>query len=58
MSWRIARTELAIRGRGGRHQVDVLGELAWIPAFTFPLRLIVEAAARQGEAGSMTSGTQ
>ena len=37
---------LAVRGRGGVHQVDVLGELAWIPAFTFPLRLIVEAKAR------------
>jgi hypothetical protein len=37
---------LAVRGRGGEHQVDVLGELDWIPAFTFPLRLIVEAKAR------------
>jgi len=42
---------LAIRGRGGDHQVDVLGELAWIPAFTFPLRLIVEAKARGGTIG-------
>ena len=42
---------LAVRGRGGSHQVDVLGELAWIPAFTFPLRLIVEAKARGGKSG-------
>src|SRR3954467_4877979 len=42
---------LAVRGRGGMHQVDVLGELAWIPAFTFPLRLIVEAKARNGKSG-------
>ena len=42
---------LAIRGRGGDHQVDVLGELAWIPALTFPLRLIVEAKARGGTIG-------
>lgn len=28
---------LAVRGRGGAHQVDVLGELLWIPAFTFPI---------------------
>jgi hypothetical protein len=42
---------LAVRGRGGVHQVDVLGELAWIPAFTFPLRLIVEAKARTGKSG-------
>jgi hypothetical protein len=43
---------LGVRGRGGTHQVDVLGELAWIPAFTFPLRLIVEAKARaSGKSG-------
>lgn len=29
----------------------MLGELAWIPAFTFPLRLIVEAKARAGTIG-------
>ena len=34
---------LVVKGRGAVHQVDVLGELKWIPAFTFPLRLIVEA---------------
>jgi hypothetical protein len=28
------------------HQVDVLGELLWVPAFTFPTRLFVEANAR------------
>jgi hypothetical protein len=32
-----------VRGRGAVHQVDVLGQLAWIPAFTFPIRLFVEA---------------
>ena len=37
---------LAVRGRGAVHQVDVLGELLWIPAFTFPIRLFVEAKAR------------
>jgi hypothetical protein len=42
---------LAVRGRGGTHQVDVLGELAWIPAFRFPLRLIVEAKARGQKSG-------
>lgn len=34
---------LVVKGRGGNHQVDVLGELHWIPAFTFPIRLFVEA---------------
>lgn len=34
---------LVVLGRGAEHQVDVLGELSWIPAFTYPLRLFVEA---------------
>ncbi len=34
---------LVVRGRGSVHQVDVLGQLGWIPAFTFPIRLFVEA---------------
>jgi hypothetical protein len=33
------------------HQVDVLGQLEWIPAFTFPLRLFVEAKFRRGRTG-------
>lgn len=42
---------LVIKGRGAVHQVDVLGELKWIPAFTFPLRLIVEAKFRKDKTG-------
>lgn len=42
---------LRVKGRGGEHQVDVLGELQWIPAFTFPLRLFVEAKYRNGKTG-------
>ena len=38
---------LVVRGRGAVHQVDVLGELRWIPAFTYPLRLFVEAKFRK-----------
>ena len=38
---------LVVIGRGSVHQVDVLGELAWIPAFTYPLRLFVEAKFRK-----------
>jgi hypothetical protein len=34
---------LAVRGRGATHQADVLGQLTWVPAFTYPLRLFVEA---------------
>ena len=37
---------LVVKGRGAVHQVDVLGELEWIPAFTYPLRLIIEAKFR------------
>lgn len=42
---------LVVKGRGGVHQVDVLGQLEWIPAFTFPLRLFVEAKFRRGKTG-------
>src|SRR5215218_1385060 len=42
---------LVVRGRGGVHQADVLGELAWIPAFTFPVRLFVEAKYRGNKIG-------
>lgn len=40
------RNGLVVKGRGALHQVDVLGELMWIPAFTYPLRLFVEAKFR------------
>lgn len=42
---------LAVKGRGAVHQADVLGELKWIPAFTFPLRLFVEAKFRGAKTG-------
>jgi hypothetical protein len=34
---------LQVRGRGGFHQADVLGELSWAPAFSNPIRLFIEA---------------
>ena len=40
---------LVVRGRGADHQVDVLGELLWVPAFTFPLRLALEAKCRKSK---------
>jgi hypothetical protein len=43
---------LNVVGRGALHQVDVLGELSWIPAFTFPLRLIIEAKCRRARTGT------
>lgn len=45
------RNGLVVIGRGGEHQVDVLGQLSWIPAFTFPIRLFVEAKFRTAKTG-------
>lgn len=42
---------LVVKGRGTVHQADVLGQLAWIPAFTHPIRLFVEAKFRSTKTG-------
>ena len=42
---------LVVKGRGAVHQVDVLGEVLWVPAFTYPLRLFVEAKFRTNPSG-------
>jgi hypothetical protein len=34
---------LLVRGRGGWHQADVLGQFRWTPPFGFPIRLFLEA---------------
>jgi hypothetical protein len=34
---------LAVRGRGAEHQADVLGEYAFTPPFSLPIRMFVEA---------------
>ncbi|MGW0537644.1 hypothetical protein [Streptomyces sp. NPDC003032] len=34
---------LRVRGRGAVHQVDVLGEFAFTPAFSLPVRMFLEA---------------
>ena len=34
---------LRVSGRGAEHQVDVLGEFAFTPAFSLPIRLFLEA---------------
>ncbi|MEU0552539.1 hypothetical protein [Dactylosporangium sp. NPDC006015] len=36
-------SELRVLGRGTSHQVDVLGEFAFTPAFSLPVRLFLEA---------------
>ena len=35
--------DLRVRGRGTTHQVDVLGDFAFTPAFSLPVRLFLEA---------------
>lgn len=40
---RMAGNGLCVRGRGADHQVDVLGEFAFTPAFSLPIRLFLEA---------------
>jgi hypothetical protein len=42
---------LVVVGRGGEHQADVLGQLLWIPTFTYPIRLFVEAKFRNSKTG-------
>jgi hypothetical protein len=54
---------LVVIGRGGVHQADVLGQLLWVPAFTFPLRLFVEAKlwlrpSPYGSSGTARSGAR
>jgi hypothetical protein len=48
---RMSGGSLKVKGRGAEHQVDVLGQLKWIPAFTFPIRLFIEAKFRGGKIG-------
>lgn len=48
------RGDLVVKGRGGYHQADVLGQLEWTPAFTYPLRLFVEAKFRNKTTGIET----
>lgn len=47
----INRGGLVVKGRGAMHQVDVLGQLEWVPAFTYPIRLFVEAKFRDTPTG-------
>jgi len=44
---RMRHNGLNVRGRGAEHQADVLGELRWTPAFSYPIRLFVEAKHRR-----------
>ncbi|TQF07168.1 restriction endonuclease [Kitasatospora acidiphila] len=42
---------LRVRGRGALHQVDALGEFAFTPAFSMPVRLFLEAKFKQDRCG-------
>jgi hypothetical protein len=46
--------DLLVRGRGGNHQADVLGEFMLVPTFSQPVRLFVEAKARRSTTGVPT----
>ncbi|MEZ0064314.1 hypothetical protein ABIA32_000292 [Streptacidiphilus sp. MAP12-20] len=45
---------LCVRGRGARHQVDVLGEFTFTPAFSLPVRMFLESKFTTGKVGLMT----
>lgn len=42
---------LLVRGRGANHQADTLGEFVFVPPFSLPVRLFVEAKFRQETTG-------
>ncbi len=42
---------LRVRGRGADHQADTLGELSFVPPFSLPIRLFVEAKFRDETTG-------
>src|SRR5262249_1345232 len=42
---------LLVAGRGANHQADTLGEFAFVPPFSLPIRLFVEAKFRDGTTG-------
>ncbi|MDG6109613.1 hypothetical protein Daura_48555 [Dactylosporangium aurantiacum] len=42
---------LLVKGRGANHQADTLGEFAFVPPFSLPIRLFVEAKFRNETTG-------
>ncbi|WP_344515389.1 hypothetical protein [Dactylosporangium maewongense] len=42
---------LLVKGRGANHQADTLGEFVYVPPFSLPIRLFVEAKFRDGTTG-------
>ncbi|WP_330259298.1 restriction endonuclease [Streptomyces murinus] len=40
---------LTVRGRGARHQADALGQFRYVPPFSLPVRLFVEAKFTEGK---------
>ncbi|WP_240676887.1 hypothetical protein [Actinacidiphila soli] len=45
---------LRVRGRGSHHQVDVLGEFTFTPAFSLPVRMFLESKFTTGKIGLAT----
>jgi hypothetical protein len=48
---------LCVRGRGANHQVDVLGEFAFTPAFSLPIRLSLRQSSPGGRPNSTPFAT-
>jgi hypothetical protein len=46
-----------VRGRGANHQVDVLGEFAFTPAFSLPIRLSLRQSSPGGRPNSTPFAT-
>lgn len=47
--------QMFVRGRGSTHQADALADFAFIPSFSMPLRLIVEAKSYEKKVGLATA---
>lgn len=55
--WKVLKEDkngLLVRGRGAWHQVDALGQFRYVPPFSLPVRLFVEAKYLTGRVGLPT----
>lgn len=55
--WKVLKEDkngLLVRGRGAWHQVDALGQFRYVPPFSLPVRLFVEAKYLAGRVGLPT----
>ena len=43
--------EIAVKGRGGKHQIDAIADFTITPPFTYPQRLLLEAKCENKDVG-------